>query len=275
MADTDRLGSHDEEPSTRHGHHHVPNQRRHSERNLQLPEAHPRRESERLGRFGEFVRYGSQRLIKAEGHVPSLARENRKNGREFRTEHAAGRERHEEHDRNRDESQNRHGLQDVEQRHQEFPGAFALRGPGRISQRKDHRQRERGQHTQSRSRRVFRQVNGIERERRDVELRQGNEHAARGFAEKGDQTDHDDEGDDIPARHEIAQETKRFETPDGCIAQEDGPLESQCRQIPYFGRSSRVGYRVLSTAGGRLRMSDCHTRVLGAQPTNRRRPSGL
>ncbi len=51
MADADRFGGDHEEPAARHGHHHVPDERRHAERHLQLPEAHPRRQPERLRRF--------------------------------------------------------------------------------------------------------------------------------------------------------------------------------------------------------------------------------
>ncbi len=133
----------------------------------------------RLGRLGELRRYRTQRLVETERHVPGLAGENGENGRELRTEHAPGRQRQEEDACNRNETQNRHRLQDVQNRHQEPPGALALRRPSRVGQRENQREKQRRQHAESGSGGVFRQMHGIERERHDLELRQRCEQAAR------------------------------------------------------------------------------------------------
>ena len=52
---------------------------------------------------------------------------------------AAWRKRHKKYDRDRDKAEDRHGLQDVEKRHQQQLGAFVFRCQGRIGESKDER----------------------------------------------------------------------------------------------------------------------------------------
>src|SRR5215831_6535955 len=58
---------------------------------------------------------GPQRRVEAKGHVPGLACEYREDRCGFGSRHTAGKERHEKDDRERNVSQYRHGLEDVEQ----------------------------------------------------------------------------------------------------------------------------------------------------------------
>ncbi len=206
VSDADRFRGDHEEPAAGHRHHHVPNERRHAERHLQLPEAHPRRQPKRLARFREFDGYRAQRLIKAEGHVPRLAGEDGEYGREFGAEHPSGSQGHEEHDCNGNETQNRHRLQNIQDRHQQLAGPLALGGPRRICQSEYQRENEPSQHAKRGACRIFRQMRGIQRQRHYFELRKRGEQPPRCLAQEGDQADHDDECQHVPARREVAEE---------------------------------------------------------------------
>ena len=108
VTDADRLGSDDKEPASGHRQHHVPDELWGREWHIDPPEPHPGTEPEVARRLDEFGRHRAQRLVEAERHVPGLAGENREDGREFGAEDATRRERHEEHDGNRDEAEDRH-----------------------------------------------------------------------------------------------------------------------------------------------------------------------
>ncbi len=69
-----------------------------------------------------------QRLVEREGHVPGLAREDRKNGREFSPELAAWKQAHEEYDCKGEEAEDRHRLKDVQRRNNHALRSLALGG---------------------------------------------------------------------------------------------------------------------------------------------------
>ena len=114
----------------------------------------------------ELGRDRAQRLIEAERHIPRLAGEYGEDRREFRAEHAPGRQRQEKNGGHRNETQNRHRLQDIENRHQELARTLALGGPSRVGESKDQREEHRRQHAKRGARSVFRQMRGIQRKRR-------------------------------------------------------------------------------------------------------------
>src|SRR3569833_697097 len=92
IADVDRFGGHYEEPATRHGHHHVPDERWHGERHFQPPEAHPWAQAETARRFVQLVGDAAQRVIEAERHVPRLAGEDEDDGGHFRARDSSRRQ---------------------------------------------------------------------------------------------------------------------------------------------------------------------------------------
>ena len=184
---------------------------RQGERNLQPPELHPGRKPERHRSLFQFDGNGAQRLVETEGHVPGLAGEDREYGGEFSAQDPAGCQGHEEHDRDRDESQDRDRLQDIEQRDQQLLRTLALGRPRRVGQCKYQRQRQRGEHPERGASRVLRQVNGIKRQRRGVQLRERHEEAAAHFTEEDNQAEDNDQRHRIPARGQFPCKGERFE----------------------------------------------------------------
>ena len=150
-------------------------------------------------RLLEFGRNGAQRLIEAERHVPGLAGENRKNGGVFGAQHAAGRQRHEEHHGHRNEAEDRNRLQNVEQRHEDALGIFVLGRQRRIGERENQREHHRDQHAQRRACRVFGQMARIERRRLLLQLGQRLEQMAARLAEKDQEAEHQKEREHVPA----------------------------------------------------------------------------
>ena len=130
-------------------------------------------EPEIARRFFEFGRHRAQGLIEAERHVPGLAGENREDRGEFGAQHAPGRERHEEYDGDRDEAEDRHRLQNIEQRNEQPFGGFAFGGEGRVGEGEDQRQHHGDEHAQRGARGIFGQVARIERRRLLLQLGQG------------------------------------------------------------------------------------------------------
>ena len=176
----------------------------------------------------------AQRLVEAEGHVPGLAGEDHEHRREFGAEHAARHQRHEENERDREETQDRHRLQDVEHRYQQFFSARALGGPGRVGEREQQRDHQRREHAQRRAGRIYRQMHGIERQRRSRNFRHRRQQPAAGLGEKRQDANHDHDGNDVPARGEVAHECER--------------LGSSCRGVAHRSRSvAQPSYKFCTT----------------------------
>ncbi len=151
-----------------------------------------------LGRFLEILRYVAQRLIHAEGHVPGLAREDREHAGEFGAEHASRKQVQEENHGEGEEAEDRHRLQDVEQRDQHHLGAPALGGKCRIDESENDRADDRQQHPHRRPQRIEGQVGGIERYRRDVERRQRKRGLPAAIDDQHHGADHQNKRDRVP-----------------------------------------------------------------------------
>ena len=136
-------------------------------------------------------------LVQAERHVPGLRGEDREDRRAFVAQEAAGKERDEAGDGDRQEAQDRHRLQNVEDRDEELLGAPALRGGGGIDEAEDERGRERQHHAHHRPEPVFRQHPRIERDRQRFAGTIGHVHL---LARPGDQHDR---ADDKRQRHAV------------------------------------------------------------------------
>ena len=160
VADRDRLRGDDEEPAARHRHHRIPDQAGRGERHLEPPETQPGRELEMATHLVEIGRHRAQRLVEAERHVPGLGGEDREDRRAFGAELAAGKQPHENSDREGEEAEHRHRLQDIERRHDDEPRLAAFRGERCHDERERQRRDDRGEHAQRGAQRIFGQVCG-------------------------------------------------------------------------------------------------------------------
>ncbi len=195
----ERLGSDDEEPAARHGHHRVPQQARGGVGELKLPEALPGVEAVKRGGLGEVARHGLERLVQAESHVPRLRREHRKNHRELQPQHAARKQGDEAGHGDRQIAQNRHRLQHVEQRHHDFFGvAIVGRDPG-VDQGEHGTGGQRGQHAQHGVERVLGQIRGFERQRHGLAQMEWHRHLPTGVADDEQHADDQRQRDQIAA----------------------------------------------------------------------------
>ncbi len=112
----------------------------------------------------ELIRNAAQRVNEAEGHVPRLAGEDEEDGGELGAGDPARGEPQEEHDED-GEAEDRHRLQDVEQRDEDDRGAAALGGKGAVGEGEDERGQHGHEHPQRGSRRVAREIAGIQGDR--------------------------------------------------------------------------------------------------------------
>ncbi|MEJ1969309.1 MAG: hypothetical protein WDN03_11860 [Rhizomicrobium sp.] len=235
------LGRHHEEPAAGHRHHHVPHQRRHGEGRVDPPEPRPGGEAEQPPGFGQVARDGAQRLIEAEGHVPGLTGEDGEHRRQLGPEHPSGRQRHEEDDGDGDEAEDRHRLEDVQERDQDRAGARALGRPGGIGEGEDQRCPERDEPAQRGAQRVFRQVGRIERDRGAGELGQGLQQKLAGAGEQ------DDEAEDEQRRQHVPRARQEATGPD-----RDGRYEHREAHGDGLGKQiSGLSGRNINQSGGR------------------------
>jgi hypothetical protein len=116
---------------------------------------------------------------------------------ELGAEHAAGKQIHEEDDGKGQKAEDRHRLQDIEQRDQHHLGAPALGGESCVDEGEYDGADDRQQHAHGRSQRIDRKIGRIERHRRDIECRQG----GRRLLASVDDQHHD--ADDENQRHGI------------------------------------------------------------------------
>jgi hypothetical protein len=147
---------------------------------LELPELLPAGEAEAARHLIEIARHRAQRLVERERHVPGLAGEDGEDRRAFSAKHVAGKETEEERHRKRQEAENRHRLQDVENRDQHDLGAPALGRQRRIGEGEQERTGQRGEHAQRRAQRIIGQRPVVEADRRRVGSRQGRRDAVIG-----------------------------------------------------------------------------------------------
>ena len=177
---------------------------RHGERRLDAPEARPGVEAEQFSRLGQLGRHRAQRLIKAEGHVPGLAGEDGEHRGELGAQHAPRRQAEEKHHGDRDEPQDRHRLQDVEQRDKQRARARAFRGPGRIGEGEQQREAERNQHAQRRSHRILGQMRRAQRNGLRFQRGQRLDQNMAGVGEGDDESQHQQGRQHIPAARQKA-----------------------------------------------------------------------
>ncbi len=163
--DGDRLGGDDKKPAPRDRHHHVPHQGRDGVRYFEPPKPAPWREMVHARGFDQLARDGAQRLVDAERHVPRLRREDRKDRGAFDAQQPAREQRDEPGDGDRQKPQDRHRLEDVEQRDQDLFGLAAFRRERGIGEAEDERGDQRPGHAQHGAQRVCRQRPRVEADR--------------------------------------------------------------------------------------------------------------
>src|SRR5450432_1481093 len=78
----------EKKPAATEAHHSVPDQADHRNRQLYTCKTFPLGEPVQGCHLVKLARYGPQRLIERESHVPGLPRENRKNGGRLQAEEA-------------------------------------------------------------------------------------------------------------------------------------------------------------------------------------------
>ncbi len=183
VADRDRLGCDDEEPAARHRHHHVPDQPRHREGRFQLPEPLPPREAETTRDFDQIARHAAQRLIEGKGHIPGLRGEDREDGGAFGAQHRSGKKPKKKRHREREKPEDRHRLQDVEQRDEDEIRAPAFGGERRIGECEDERGGNGREHSQGRAQGVIGQEPIVERNDRRFGSGQRKRHSMRNLSD--------------------------------------------------------------------------------------------
>ena len=104
---------------------------------------------------------------------------------QFRAQGIAGKEPEEERHGEGQKAQDRHRLQDVEQRDQHHLRPPALGRERRVGESEDERGGERGEHAQRRAQRVIGQVPVVERDRRFVRRWQGRGNAVIALGDRG------------------------------------------------------------------------------------------
>mmetsp|Transcript_21587 Transcript_21587/g.51171 ORF Transcript_21587/g.51171 Transcript_21587/m.51171 type:complete len:655 (+) Transcript_21587:263-2227(+) len=195
----DGLGGDNEEPAAAHAHHHVPQQARHRERQLQPPEALPARELEDARGLLQLARHGAQRLVEAEGHVPGLAGEDGEQRRQLHTEQIAREQRDEGRHRDGLEAQDGNGLQDVQQRHQHLLGRLDLGGQHRKHAGEQHRGPEGDEHAQRGAQQVIGQVGNVQAQRQRLAEMEGLGHLRRGQRQQDEHRQHQRQQRPVPA----------------------------------------------------------------------------
>ncbi len=188
----DRLGGDDEEPAPRHRHHHVPDEARHGEGDLQAPEPLPGREPVAATRLFQIVRGGPERLVEAEGHVPGLAGEYCEDRRQLGAEFVVRKERHEEDDGEGQIAEHRHRLQDVEEGDEHPLRTPALRRRGCVGEGEEQRDGHGREHPQGRPQRVLGKNPRGQGHHRRLSRAQRSGHVASAHAEQEDHAQHHD-----------------------------------------------------------------------------------
>ena len=121
--------------------------------------------------------------------------EDREDRRQLHPQHPAGEQVHEEDDGEGQEADDRHRLQDVQDRHQYQAGPAALRGPGRVGEGEEEGTGEGREHPQRRTQGVARQIRRVETDR--LHRREGGDGVARAAGEGEDQPADAQDGGDV------------------------------------------------------------------------------
>ena len=179
------------------------------------------REREAARHLFQVRRHRSQRLVEAERHVPGLAGEDREDRGQLDAELAPREQPHEEGDGEGQEPQDRHRLQNVEGRHDHHFRASAPRCKCRNDQREDERGGQGREHAERGAERIAGQVGGIERHRRDAQLRHRRGHFAGAAHDQHGQAGQQQEGDRVgPTRRRFhAQDTRKGRKTPGSLGQ--------------------------------------------------------
>jgi len=144
------LSGHEEEPAPRPAHHRVPDERDHTERQLDARETSPGVELIDRGCLTQILRDDQQRVVEAKRHVPRLAGENQQDRGKLQAHIAVGEERDEcEHDAWQ-EREDGNALQDVEHRHHDALRPPMLGSGACIDEAEYQRQQVRQGHAQRR-----------------------------------------------------------------------------------------------------------------------------
>ena len=123
----------------------------------------------------------------------------------------AGEQAHEEHGGEGEEAEDRHRLQDVEQRDQHQGGATALGGPGGVGEGEQQREDEGGEHPERGAQRVAGQVGGVEMDHRAGVGGQRRQGAARGVGDGDQQAEDEQHGGGVEQVGQAAQRGERRE----------------------------------------------------------------
>ena len=123
IAEHKHFAGHEGKPASGDGDHGIPNQPDGGKRQVQFREALPAAEAINDGGFAKIARNGFQGRIKTECDVPSLAGENQQDGAKLDAKLAVRKKGdHRKHDGGK-KTEDRNGLQDIQQRDQNHFGA--------------------------------------------------------------------------------------------------------------------------------------------------------
>ncbi len=167
-------------------------------RHFEAPEPLPGRQMVHPSRLDQLGRHGAQRLVDAESHIPGLRGEDREDRRAFDAEQPAREKGDEAGHGDRQKAEDRHRLQDVEDRDQDLFALSALGRDRRIGEAEDERGDERAAHAQHGAKRVFRQPPRVEADRQNLAdlIARAHRHAAPG--DQRDRPEHHRQRDEIP-----------------------------------------------------------------------------
>lgn len=165
QAATDDLGRAQEVPAVGPGHHAVVDQLGDGGRQVQPHVLEPVADTVRLQGFAQELGDGGDRLVDAEGHVPGLAGEDQEDRGQLDARRPAVEEGDEEVHRGREEAQNGHRLQDVQDGQEQPLQAPGEAGGGAVDQSEGQRQQAGRQHPQERAEGVIRQHSRVHRNR--------------------------------------------------------------------------------------------------------------
>ena len=123
-------------------------------------------------------------------------------GGELGAEHAAGRQRHEEHHGDRDEAEDRDRLEDVEQRDEQAFGLLVLGGKRRIGEGEEERHPQGNEYAQGRARGVFGQMRGVERQRLLLQLGERLQQVPTRLGQERQEPEDQEDREQLPSREQ-------------------------------------------------------------------------
>ena len=163
--DREHLRRHQKEPPAGPAHDAVPHQADAGERQLQVLEPVPGAEAENAARLAQLPGHRRDRLVEAEGDVPRLLVKMSTIAASSAAD-CGGRITVSAEQHQRQEGEDRHALQHVEQRHHDLLGGAVVGGVVAVGETEGERERVGRGHARDRKRRVPRQRRGLERDLR-------------------------------------------------------------------------------------------------------------